>query len=208
MIWIFMAALAVLLMLPLLWAFFGKRNLNNPRETSLQLHRGQLEELSRDLTEGRIAQSEYEGAKLEIERRILAADTLNVPAQDGNAKLLLLAAIILVPAMAFLLYLPGSTPNVPSEPHAAWIIQQQKAQAQLTALISQLRAHLAGLKPNSVEASEGEAYLGEAIAEQAGALVPESIALFKQSIANAPANASWRQLDEERLVQAAAGQQQ
>ncbi len=203
-----MAALAVLLMLPLLWAFFGKRNLNNPRETSLQLHRGQLEELSRDLTEGRIAQSEYEGAKLEIERRILAADTLNVPAQDGNAKLLLLAAIILVPAMAFLLYLPGSTPNVPSEPHAAWIIQQQKAQAQLTALISQLRAHLAGLKPNSVEASEGEAYLGEAIAEQAGALVPESIALFKQSIANAPANASWRQLDEERLVQAAAGQQQ
>lgn len=203
-----MAALAVLLMLPLLWAFLlGRRNLNNPRETSLQLHRGQLEELSRDLADGRIAQTEYEGAKLEIERRILSADTLNVPPQDGNAKLLLLAAIVLVPAMAFLLYLPGSTPNVPSEPHAAWMVQQQKAQAQLTGLISQLRAHLAGLNPNSVEASEGQAYLAEAIAEQAGALTPESILLFKQSIANAPTNATWRQLDEQRLVQAAAGQQ-
>lgn len=203
-----MAALAVLLMLPLLWAFFGKRSLNNPRETSLQLHRGQLEELSRDLADGRIAQTEYEGAKLEIERRILAADMLNVPAQDGNARLLLLAAIVLVPAMAFLLYLPGSTPDVPSEPHAAWLVQQQKAQAQLAGLISQLRAHLAGLNPDSVAASEGQAYLAEAIAEQAGALTPEAIALFKQSIANAPANAAWRQLDEQRLVQAAAGQQQ
>lgn len=202
-----MAALAVLLMLPLLWAFFGKRNLNNPRETSLQLHRGQLEELSRDLAEGRIAQTEYEGARLEIERRILAADTLNVPSQDGNAKLLLLATVVLVPAMAFLLYLPGSTPNVPSEPHAAWLVQQQKAQAQLAGLISQLRAHLAGLNPDSVEASEGQAYLAEAIAEQAGALTPEAIALFKQSIANAPAKAAWRELDEQRLVQAAAGQQ-
>jgi cytochrome c-type biogenesis protein CcmH len=97
---------------------------------------------------------------------------------------------------------------VPSEPHDAWIAQQQKAQAQISTVISQLRAHLAGLDPNSVDASEGQAYLGEALAEQAGALTPEAIALFKQSIANAPANASWRTLDEQRLVQAAAAQQQ
>lgn len=203
-----MAGLALVLMAPLLWVFRGSRALNNRRETALQLHRGQLDELQRDLADGRIAQTEYEGAKLEIERRVLAADTLRDPAADGNAKLFLFAAAALVPVMAFLLYLPGSTPNVPSEPHAAWILKQQKAQSQVTTLITQLRAHLAGEDPNSVDASEGQAYLGEALAEQAGALTPEAVALFKQSIANAPANASWRQLDEERLVQAAAAQQQ
>ncbi len=202
-----MAVLAVLLMAPLIWAFRGGRNLNNRRETALQLHRGQLDELKRDLTDGRIAETEYAGARLEVERRILAADTLTDAAPDGNAKLLLIAASVLVPVMAFLLYLPGSTPNVPSEPHAAWIAQQQKAQTQIEAVILQLRAHLAGLDPNSADASEGQAYLGEAIAEQAGGLTPESIALFKQSIANAPPNASWRTLDEQRLVQAAASGQ-
>jgi cytochrome c-type biogenesis protein CcmH len=207
MIWIWMAVLAVLLMAPLIWAFRGGRNLNNRRETALQLHRGQLDELKRDLTDGRIAETEYAGARLEVERRILAADTLTDAAPDGNAKLLLIAASVLVPVMAFLLYLPGSTPNVPSEPHAAWIAQQQKAQTQIEAVILQLRAHLAGLDPNSADASEGQAYLGEAIAEQAGGLTPESIALFKQSIANAPPNASWRTLDEQRLVQAAASGQ-
>jgi cytochrome c-type biogenesis protein CcmH len=208
MIWILMAALAVCLMAPLAWAFRGGRKVNNRRETALQLHRGQLDELKRDLADGRIAPAEYDGAKLEIERRILTADTLTDAAPDGNARLLLIAAGVLVPVMAFLLYLPGSTPNVPSEPHDAWIAQQQKAQAQISTVISQLRAHLAGLDPNSADASEGQAYLGEALAEQAGALTPEAIALFKQSIANAPANASWRTLDEQRLVQAAAAQQQ
>ncbi len=203
-----MAGLAVILMTPLIWALQGGRSVNNRRELALQLHRGQLDELKRDLAEGRIAQTEYAGARLEVERRILSADTLSDAAPDGNAKLLLIAAAILVPVMAFMLYLPGSTPNVPSEPHAAWLVQQQKAQSQVSALISQLRAHLAGLDPNSVDASEGQAYLGEALAEQAGELTPEAIALFKQSIANAPPNASWRTLDEQRLVQAAAGQQQ
>ncbi len=201
-----MAALAVVLLAPLIWAFLGPRNVNNRRETALQLHRGQLDELARDLADGRIAQTEYAGAKLEVERRVLAADTLRDPATDGNAKLLLIAAAVLVPVMAFLLYLPGSTPHVPSEPHAAWLVKQQKAQAQIANLIGQLRAHLATQDPNSVDASEGQAYLGEALAEQAGTLTPEAIALFNQSIANAPPNAPWRTLDEQRLVQAAAQQ--
>jgi len=202
MIYAAMLGLALVLMLPLFISLFRKGGTRNRRETAMVLHRAQLDELARDLAEGRIAQAEYAGAKLEVERRLLAADTLAEPEATGNAKLLLLATAIVVPIMAFALYLPGSTPHLPSEPHAKWMAQQQKSRDQVRFLITQLRAHLATVDPNSVDASEGQAYLAEALAEEAGQLTPESIALFKQSIANAPPNAPWRTLDEQRLVQA------
>jgi cytochrome c-type biogenesis protein CcmH len=100
----------------------------------------------------------------------------------------------------FALYLPGATP-VPSEPHAAWAAQQAAQQQQLDKLIALLRAHLAMAAPGSADASEGEAYLGEALSEQAGAITPEALTLFKQSFASAPPTATWRQLDQQRLMQ-------
>lgn len=208
MIYLLMLALALLLMLPLFFAFRAPGITRNRRDTSIALHRAQLLELSRDLADARIAPPEYAAAKLEIERRLLSADALTEPEQNGNARYLLATTAIVVPIMAFLLYLPGSTPNVPSEPHAQWLAKQQAAHAQAQILIAALRATLTTLAPNSPQASEGQAYLAEALAEDAGQLTPESIALFKQSIANAPQNAPWRSLDEQRLVEAAAASQQ
>jgi cytochrome c-type biogenesis protein CcmH len=207
MIYGLMLALSLLLMLPLFLSFRKTGTPRARRETALVLHRAQLDELARDLNEARVAAVEYAAAKLEIERRLLAADALKEPTQTGNARYLLITTAIVVPIMAFLLYLPGSTPNVPSEPHAQWVAKQQAEHAQAQALIAALRAKLATLDPNSAEASEGHAYLAEALAEDAGQLTPESVALFKQSIANAPANAPWRRLDEQRLAQAMAATQ-
>jgi cytochrome c-type biogenesis protein CcmH len=207
MIFALMLGLAVLLMLPLLFIFrSGKAQARGRREAALAIHRGQLEELARDLANGRIAAGEYAGAKLEIERRLLAADMLTDVKLDGSARWFLAITVAAVPAMAFLLYLPGSTPHVPSVPHAEVAAREQKAAAQIDTMITQLRAHLAAIDPNSADASEGQALLAEALAERAGGLTPESIALFKQSLANAPANASWRKLDEQRLVQASVTQ--
>jgi cytochrome c-type biogenesis protein CcmH len=207
MIFALMLGLAIILMFPLALIFRGHMSgARGRRDAAIAIHRAQLEELSRDLANGRIAESEYAGAKLEIERRLLTADTLADPKLDGSAKWFLGVTACAVPVMAFLLYLPGSTPNVPSEPHARWAAQQQKAAAQVDTLITQLRAHLAAIDPNSADASEGQALLAEALAERAGALTPESIALFKQSLANAPPNARWRTLDEQRLVQASVTQ--
>jgi cytochrome c-type biogenesis protein CcmH len=204
MIYAFMLGLAIVLMAPLVFAFLGgRRGLRNRRETALKLHRDQLAELARDLADQRIAPSEYEAAKLEIERRLLAADAFTEPAQDGNSRLLLWATIIAVPVMAFALYLPGSTPNVPSEPHAQWVQIQDDNNAKLIGFIAALRMRLATEDPNSPDGSQGEAYLAEALSEQAGEITPEALAYFKQSLANAPAGASWRALDEQRLAQAA-----
>lgn len=206
MIFLGMLVLALLLMLPLFWSFRPSR-LRGRRETALAIHRAQLEELERDLKDSRIGKQEYAGARLEIERRLLSADSITDSRPDGNARGLLIITFIAVPVMAFLLYLPGSTPDIPSEPHASWVARQQAEHQQAQILIAALRAKLTTLDPNSPEASQGQAYLAEALAEDAGELTPESVALFKQSILNAPAGAKWRKLDEERLAEAQAALQ-
>lgn len=203
MIFLWMLGLAVVLMLPLLVVFAGPRGLQGRREVALALHKAQLDELARDSAEGRIGPAEYSAAKLEVERRLLAADGFVEPVWNGNAKLLLIATVLAVPVAGVALYLPGSTPNIPSEPHAQWQAKQEAAQAQLTVFIGELRTRLATEDPNSADASQGEAYLGEALAEQAGEITPEALGYFKQSLANAPQSASWRPLDEQRIAEAA-----
>ncbi len=220
MIFLWMLALAVLLMAPLAFAFTGRTVPRARRDAALALHRAQLEELQRDLAEARIPATSYAAAKLEIERRLLTADAITdsitdapansapsnaspASASPASAKLLLAATLIAIPIMAFALYLPGSTPTVPSEPHTRWLAQQQADQQRFTGIISALRAHLAGVDPASVYASQGQAYLAEALAEQAGQITPEALALFNQSLAHAPPTASWRSLDERRLAEAA-----
>ncbi len=196
-----MLGLAGLLLLPMVYAFRGSGG-RGRREAALALHRGQLAELRRDREEARIGPAEYEAAKLEVERRLLAADALRDAANTGNARPLLIGAVIAVPVAAFALYLPGSTPDVPSEPHGQWLAQQRQEQGKLAQIIDELRARLAVLDPATAQASEGQAYLGEALAEQAQTITPEALALFRQSLAHAPAGAAWRGLDTQRIAEA------
>jgi cytochrome c-type biogenesis protein CcmH len=201
MILLYMLVVALVFTAPLGWALRKPRLLQNRREAALALHRAQLDELGRDLEEGRIGAVEFKAARLEVERRVLAADATATPALNGDARLLLITTMIALPIAAFALYLPGSTPSVPSEPHAQWVTQQAADQARIARFIGILRAHLASVDPNSVDASQGQAYLAEALAEQAGSVTPEALGLFQQSLAHAPAGASWRALDEQRIAQ-------
>jgi len=204
MIYVYMLAVALLLTAPLGLALRKPRTVQSRRQAALALHRAQLAELARDADEERIGTAEYAAAKLEVERRLLAADASAPPASNGDARLLLITTMIALPIAAFALYLPGSTPAAPSMPHAQWVAQQQARNAALGRFIAMLSAHLAAIDPNSMNASQGQAYLAEALAEQAGTITPEALALFQQSLAHAPANASWRGLDEQRIAQAQA----
>jgi cytochrome c-type biogenesis protein CcmH len=200
-----MLGLSLVLMAPLA-ILFARARTRDRRSAALDLHRAQLIELARDKADERIGETEYRAAKIEVERRLLSADEFTEPAMTGNSRLLLIGTVIAIPVMAFALYLPGSTPGVPSEPHAQWVVAQTNANAKLIGFITGLRMHLAGIDPNSVNASQGEAYLAEALSEQAGQVTPEALSYFKQSLANAPPTASWRALDEQRLAQANATQ--
>ncbi|MGE4481670.1 c-type cytochrome biogenesis protein CcmI [Acidocella sp.] len=199
---ILMAVLALILTLPLLLVFHQPRKLRERRDAAMALHRAQLTELDRDLEDGRIDIAEHAGARLEIERRLLAADALPVQPTGGSAKLLLIMLLAALPIGGFALYWPDNSWYVPSEPHARWEAQQKAAAQRLEQIIALLRAHLAKVEPNSADASQGQAYLAEALTEQAGGITPEALSLFKQSLADAPEGASWRQIDEQRLMQA------
>jgi len=189
MILILQLFLAIILVAPVALALRAPRALPTSRDAALALHRAQLDELATDTT---LPPDQRAAATLEVQRRLLTADALPAPAFTGNAFGLLIALLVLLPIMGFVLYLPGSTPFVPSYTHG----QQE---TQLTDLIAKLRAHLVQAEPGSADASQGEAYLAEALSEQAGAVTPEARALFTDSLANAPADASWRALDTGRL---------
>ena len=105
--------------------FFGlRRGTDTPAaraDYDLTVYRSQLGELERDLKRGVLDRAELDSARLEIERRILAADAARrdpTPIAGRPARALSLAAILLVPAGAFGLYLWLGNPGVESLPFA------------------------------------------------------------------------------------------
>lgn len=198
MILILMFLLALLLSLPVLLVFLWPAHPVQSREATLALYRDQLFELKQDQVLGRINSNDLASTELEIQRRLLDVDKLPLESHSGSAKLLLILTVIVLPIGGFALYLPGATPFLPSVPHAVLVKEQQK----LAGLISVLREHLAQVPPNSANASQGQAYLAEALTEQAGFVTEQALALFKQSLENAPVGANWRSIDQERIMQA------
>lgn len=198
----FMLFLALALALPVLLVLLWPAHPAQRRDTAIVLYRAQLQELEQDLAWERIDQASYANARLEIEHRLLRADQLPPDPQGGSAKLLMILTVIVLPIGGFILYLPGATPFLPSVPHALLIKKRAIEQQKLENLIALLRAHLAQIPTDSEDASQGQAYLAEALTEQAGGITPQALQLFQQSLANAPAAASWRALDQQRITQA------
>jgi cytochrome c-type biogenesis protein CcmH len=166
MIWLWMLVLALLAMVPLGFALRTKGSLQNRRDAALALHQSQLDEIERDRLDGRLPEAEYRAAKLEVQRRLLATDAIAEAQTGGSARGLLVAALVLVPVVGFVLFLPGSVPFVPSEPHASWVKQQNAMAVRDNHLIAALRARLARLPPDSPQAREGYVILGQALVER------------------------------------------
>src|SRR3954447_1089749 len=105
MIWIVVAVLALGVLAPVLFALRERAGARGARELAVQLHRTQLQELDRDLAEGRILPAEHATAMLEVQRRLLAAaESAEADAQPG-ARWPVVATAMLVPLAAFGLYL-------------------------------------------------------------------------------------------------------
>jgi cytochrome c-type biogenesis protein CcmH len=86
------------------------------------VYRDQLKELERDVARGLIATEEAHAARLEIERRLLAADAgvdAAAPRDEGLSPRLALALALLLPMTALVLYLALGAPDVPDQPYAA-----------------------------------------------------------------------------------------
>ena len=109
----------VILLLPLL------RRAKVPVERAqhdMAVYRDQLAEVERDLARGVVNPEEAEGARQEVKRRLLTADSAEAPdqtaeRQSGNL-VLLIALCVLVPAATVGLYLGLGNPGQPSVPFA------------------------------------------------------------------------------------------
>lgn len=162
MLWIAILLLTLLTLLPCLLLLRHDVELRDPREAALALHRAQLDEVERDRAQGLIAESEHATARLEIQRRLLAAAGRSLPAPRPQARGALLATLLAVPLAALALYLAAGHPFLPSQP-AAWRARQiaQHGRADFT-LLAQLRDKIASLPPGSPQARQGYLLLGEA----------------------------------------------
>ena len=154
--------LVLLTLVPLALALRRDRSGRDRREAALALHRAQLLELDRDLSDGRLAASEHAAAQLEVQRRLLAAAELAPATARAGRRGLALAVPFAVPLVAAALYMIGGQPGMPAMPLAARMALADQKMAQTDTLIRTLRERLAALDQSSDTARQGYILLGNA----------------------------------------------
>ena len=166
MIWIALLALSLVALAPLVLSLLRGSTARGRRDAALTLHRAQLIELDRELAEGRLGKTEHASAKLEVQRRLLAAaDSVDAPPVRAR-RFPLIAALSLVPATALGLYLLAGVPGMPAAPHAEVATAEAARAAKEEAMIGQLRARLALMDPKSDQTRQGYILLGNAEASR------------------------------------------
>ncbi|MEO9902254.1 c-type cytochrome biogenesis protein CcmI [Nisaea sp.] len=126
--WVFAGILTFGVVLLLLWPVLSAGADGNDHEAgeeALAVYRDQLQELERDLDAGRLGAEDFEAAKLEVERRMLAAAAEREKAETASPQSVRkrrLAASVLVifavPAGALLTYVSVGNPSMRDLPLA------------------------------------------------------------------------------------------
>lgn len=157
--------LALVALCPLLLTLRRAGTPRGRRDSALALHRAQLDELDRERAEGRIGEAEHAGARLEVQRRLLAVGETQEPPAPRAARAPLVLALILIPLAAEGLYLIAGHPELTqaaSTPKTDPVADAAAADK----LITTLRARLAELDPKTAIASQGYVLLGNAEASR------------------------------------------
>lgn len=154
--------LAVVALAPLAFALGRPSSARGRRDSALAIHRGQLAELDLDLAEGRLAPAEHATARLEVQRRLLAAAETAEPEPARASRFPLLATLLLVPAAGVGLYAIDGHPSMPAEPLAGRVAAAEQDAQKSHELITQLRQKLATLDPKSETTRQGYILLGNA----------------------------------------------
>lgn len=166
MIWLAIAALAVVALAPLALSLRRAAVARSRHEAAVDLHRAQLAELDRDLADGRILPTEHANAILEVQRRLLAAAGNSESAPRSGTASSVLIALMVLPIGALALYLAGGSPNLPAEPLADRIAAAQARDERDATLIAELRRRLSAIDPRSEQARQGYVLLGNAEASR------------------------------------------
>lgn len=157
-IWLLVGAVALAAMLPLAIALLRPARARGRGESDLALYRAQLAELDREKEAGRLDPTQHEAARLEIQRRILAAPAEPATQRSTHTGGVIGSALFLIPAAAIGLYLLRGIPEMPSVPYD---VRRQQMEAE-DQLLRALRERIAEVDPNSDAARQGLVLLGNA----------------------------------------------
>jgi cytochrome c-type biogenesis protein CcmH len=223
-LWVAIVVLAGTALIPLLLTLRHARPAVQA-SPALAFYRDQLAELDRERDEGLISPNEHKGARLEIERRLLAAATPAAARAAPSHRWPILAASAIIPLLAILFYLDVGSPGLPAAPLAPRIAHDRAIIAELTQQLPSLVGDPQSLWQADVMIGSAESDLrnwsaaasawhaalaihfdptlaaqtAEAETRAHGKVTPEAAALFRSALAAAPADAPWRAAAEARL---------
>ena len=147
LLWVILAALTTTVLFFLLRPLVGGNGSEPAREAfNAAVYRDQLEEIDSDRARGLIGETEAESARLEVARRLLAADA-KTPQGDGAdrgggpARVALIAVALVLPLAALSVYLLYGSPRLPDQPLAARL-QDPASEQNLAVLVARVEARL------------------------------------------------------------------
>jgi cytochrome c-type biogenesis protein CcmH len=175
-----LALFALVVLAPLALVLCGRQGVRSRRESALAIHRAQLAELDRDLAEGRLAPEDHAAAKLEVQRRLLAAADAPEPAPARANRRPVLAVLVLVPLLAAGLYAIDGHPFLPAAPLASRLAEAARSAQDAEALVAMLRTRLATLDQHSDLARQGYMLLGNS--EDALGHLPDAVAAWRKAL--------------------------
>ncbi|HTH96295.1 MAG TPA: c-type cytochrome biogenesis protein CcmI [Stellaceae bacterium] len=125
LLFVILAMITVAALIPLLRPLMRGAVAEAPRAAlDLAIYKDQLAELERDRVRGILSESETSAARLEIQRRLLAAMPEGAPGEAAQARyrpmpMVAVLLIVLVPALSIGLYALLGRPGLPDAPWAA-----------------------------------------------------------------------------------------
>ena len=158
MTWVAIGLVAALILAPVFHAMLRPAPPRGRGEADRALYEAQLAELEWQRTEGRLDDAAFRAAQVEVQRRLLAAPAAESFRAPPRPALLVLLALVLVPASAVGLYVWRGNPETPSA------TQQIRAaiQAEEDTLIERLRQRMAEMDPSTEVGRQGFILLGNA----------------------------------------------
>ncbi len=143
-LWFVFALMTALAVFAVLWPL-GRGTRPQREGNEATVYKDQLAEIERDVSAGLIGASEAEAARIEISRRLLAADDAE-HAQPSSVNTTLRRAVAVIafaglPLLAVGFYLPLGSPKLPDFPLAERA-QAPAASQPLDDLVAQVEAHL------------------------------------------------------------------
>jgi cytochrome c-type biogenesis protein CcmH len=145
-----LAALTAIVLFVLLRPLIAARaEARAPEAFDAAIYRDQLGEIASDRARGIIGESEAEAARIEISRRLLAADenarkARRAKASSGSDRAAILIVGVVLPLLSLGLYLTYGSPRLPDQPLAARLddpVNERNIDALVARVEARLRAH-------------------------------------------------------------------